>query len=98
MNETAEQMDIVDERDDDYTDEYDDAASGIIGTGFACAIAFIGGIVVDRFVVPVAKKAINSAREGLVKMLTNGKDENEHYVVESPDEKIVLMNEDSDKK
>ena len=47
------------------------------GIGSAAAIFGLGavlGIVVDRFVAPVVGNALNSARDGLVHLLTKGKE------------------------
>ena len=94
MNETAGMNDVT--IDDEQISSYDDEGS-MAGAAAAVGVGILMGIVIDRFVAPAVGKALDSARKGLVKMLTNG-DENKSYTeVDSEDSKVVEI-KDSAKK
>ncbi len=89
MNETAGMNDVT--IDDEQISSYDDEGS-MAGAAAAVGVGILVGIVIDRFVAPAVGNALDSARKGLVKMLTNGYTE-----VESADSKVVEI-KDSAKK
>lgn len=89
MNETTEMNDVTMEE-DEYTPSYSDEGS-FLGTALVIGGSFLLGVVVDKFVAPAVGNALNTAREGIVKMLTNGDENKGHYVVESDDSKVVEM-------
>ena len=94
MNETTGMNDVT--IDDEEISSYDDEGS-MAGAAAAVGVGILMGIVIDRFVAPAVGKALDSARKGIVKMLTNG-DENKVYTeVESEDSKVVEI-KDSAKK
>lgn len=84
-NELFENDDVV-ETDAEVIDDDDEEVGGISPVAIFGAGTVVG-ILVHKFVVPVVGNALNSAREGLVKLLTKGQDYTEVEQKETETEK-----------
>lgn len=84
-NELFENDDVV-ETEAEVIDDDDETEVGINPVA-AFGVGTVAGILIHKFVVPVVGNAINSAREGLVKLLTKGQDYTEVEQKEAETEK-----------
>ena len=84
-NELFENDDVV-ETEAEVIDDDDETEVGINPVA-AFGVGTVAGILIHKFVVPVVGNAINSAREGLVKLLTKGQDYTEVEQKEENSEK-----------
>jgi len=84
-NELFENDDVV-ETEAEVIDDDDEEVGGISPVAIFGAGTVVG-ILVHKFVVPVVGNALNSAREGLVKLLTKGQDYTEVEQKETETEK-----------
>lgn len=84
-NELFENDDVV-ETEAEVIDDDDETEVGINPVA-AFGVGTVVGILVHKFVVPVVSNTINSAREGLVKLLTKGQDYTEVEQKEENSEK-----------
>lgn len=84
-NELFENDDVV-ETDAEVIDDDDEEVGGISPVAIF-GVGTVAGILIHKFVAPVVGNALNSAREGLVKLLTKGQDYTEVEQKEAETEK-----------
>lgn len=85
-NELFENDDVV-ETDAEVIDDDDESEEMGISPVAIFGVGTVAGILIHKFVAPVVSNAINSAREGLVKLLTKGQDYTEVEQKEAETEK-----------
>lgn len=85
-NELFENEDVV-ETEAEVIDDDDDEEVGGISPVAIFGVGTVAGILIHKFVVPVVGNALNSARDGLVKLLTKGQDYTEVEQKEAETEK-----------
>lgn len=86
-NELFENDDVVETEAEVIDDDDDDEEVGGISPVAIFGVGTVAGILIHKFVVPVVGNALNSAREGLVKLLTKGQDYTEVEQKEAETEK-----------
>lgn len=85
-NELFENDDVV-ETDAEVIDDDDESEEMGINPVAIFGLGTVAGILIHKFVVPVVGNAVNSARDGLVKLLTKGQEYTEVEQKEENSEK-----------